>query len=133
MRLDFTHSEKPRKMKGAYRLVCNFACCMSLWWVAHAKDRLDWPEFDRSALLMTASVARGAESSTSSAYEEWERSIQLEEDDESNSNMAMEREEPHPLRTQDWRLQARSLCVQTIITNAAFPAKLRLYLYRVHI
>ncbi|CAM9687685.1 unnamed protein product [Ascophyllum nodosum] len=26
--------------------------------------------------------------------------------------MAMEREEPHPLRTQDWRLQARSLCVR---------------------
>lgn len=39
---------------------------------------------------------------STSALEEWERLVERKQEDD----LEMEREEPHPLRTQEWRLEA---------------------------
>lgn len=46
-------------------------------------------------------VGSGGVASTS-ALEEWERLVERKQEDD----LEMEKEEPHPLRTQEWRLKA---------------------------
>lgn len=46
-------------------------------------------------------MGSGAVVASTSALEEWERLVEKKQDD-----LEMEMEEPHPLRTQEWRLEA---------------------------